>query len=105
MSQETVKDKWMEYAVNEERQEISEGGREMAQYIRDLYNSGAKLWTKEIFRSVEADLGREPRPQDIVVRSSMHFWDNLFLSLVSPLLIIRVISEWGAKSQTDSFRR
>jgi len=49
---------------------ISDGGRELAQYIRDLYASGAKLWTKDMFRDIEAELSKEPRPPTIMIRSS-----------------------------------
>ncbi|CAH0047812.1 unnamed protein product [Clonostachys solani] len=41
----------------------------MAQYVKDLYASGARLWTKEMFRNVEADLAKEPCPEEVMIRS------------------------------------
>ncbi|CAG9986331.1 unnamed protein product [Clonostachys byssicola] len=38
-------------------------------YIEALYNSGAKLWTKEMFVSVEAELSKQPLPQFVELRS------------------------------------
>jgi hypothetical protein len=40
-------------------------------YIEALYNSGAKLWTKEMFVSAEAELAKQPLPRFIELRSSM----------------------------------
>jgi hypothetical protein len=42
----------------------------MAQYVKDLYASGARLWTKEMFRNIEADLAKEPWPEEVMIRSS-----------------------------------
>lgn len=42
----------------------------MAQYVKDLYASGARLWTKEMFRKIEADLAKEPYPEEVMIRSS-----------------------------------
>ncbi|KAK7226980.1 hypothetical protein V2G26_014983 [Clonostachys chloroleuca] len=41
----------------------------MAQYVKDLYASGARLWTKEMFRKIEADLAKEPYPEEVMIRS------------------------------------
>ncbi|KAK7212434.1 hypothetical protein V2G26_019612 [Clonostachys chloroleuca] len=38
-------------------------------YIDALYNSGAKLWTKEMFVSAEAELAKQPLPRFIELRS------------------------------------
>ncbi|KAL1311468.1 hypothetical protein AAFC00_004411 [Neodothiora populina] len=48
---------------------ISQEGRELAQYIKDLYSSGAKMWTKYMFYDIEAVLVREPRPHYTLIRS------------------------------------
>ncbi|KAH7324791.1 hypothetical protein B0I35DRAFT_424977 [Stachybotrys elegans] len=42
-----------EPAQSPEDRTITEEGRRAAQYIRDLYESGAKLWTKESLREIE----------------------------------------------------
>ena len=55
------------------RQEISDESKALAQYIRDLYDSGAKLWTKEMFRDIEAELAKEPLPDYVMNRSSKFF--------------------------------
>ncbi|CAH0041332.1 unnamed protein product [Clonostachys rhizophaga] len=41
----------------------------MVQYVKDLYASGARLWTKEMFRNIEADLAQEPYPEEVMIRS------------------------------------
>jgi hypothetical protein len=56
--------------MSQDHNEISESGRELAQYVRDLYASGAKLWTKDMFRDIEAELAKEPKPDAIMIRSS-----------------------------------
>jgi len=50
--------------------DVSEEAREMAKYVQDLYNSGERMWTKEMFRDIEAELAKEPRPHAIMIRSS-----------------------------------
>jgi hypothetical protein len=49
---------------------ISPEGRELGQYVRDLYASGAKLWTVEALRHVEEELTKDPRPESVMIRSS-----------------------------------
>lgn len=49
---------------------ISAAGRELGQYVRDLYASGARLWTKEMFRDIEAELAKEPKPVAVMILSS-----------------------------------
>jgi hypothetical protein len=86
-------------AVGIQHQEISEGSRELAQYVRDLYASGAKLWTKDMFRDIEAELAKEPKPHAVMIRSSTHI-PGLFVAL-STLFDpnnSRYCSEWGAKA-------
>lgn len=79
-------------AVGIQRQEISEGGRVLAQYVRRLYDSGAKLWTKEMFRDIEAELAKEPKPHAVMIRSSKQIPEplvalsNLFDANNFPLL-------------------
>lgn len=51
---------------------ITEEGRELGQYVRDLYASGAKLWTKEMFQDVESQLAQVPLPETIMIRSSTY---------------------------------
>ncbi|CAG9983969.1 unnamed protein product [Clonostachys byssicola] len=41
----------------------------MAQYVKDLYASGARLWTKEMFHNIEADLAKDPYPEEVKIRS------------------------------------
>jgi hypothetical protein len=78
--------------VGIQRQEISEGGRVLAQYVRRLYDSGAKLWTKEMFRDIEAELAKEPKPHAVMIRSSKQIPEplvalsNLFDANNFPLL-------------------
>ncbi|CAH0046347.1 unnamed protein product [Clonostachys solani] len=43
--------------------------REEIAYIKALYNSGAKLWTKEMFALAEAELAKQPIPRFIELRS------------------------------------
>ncbi|VUC37014.1 unnamed protein product [Clonostachys rosea] len=40
-------------------------------YIESLYNSGAKLWTKEMFALAEAELAKQPIPQSVELRSTV----------------------------------
>lgn len=49
---------------------ISDNGRQLAQYVRDLYDTGARMWTKDMFRDLEADLAKDPRPNITMIRSS-----------------------------------
>ncbi|VUC26884.1 unnamed protein product [Clonostachys rosea] len=42
----------------------------MIQYVKDVYASGARIWTKESLRSIESDLAKDPCPEEIMVRSS-----------------------------------
>lgn len=58
--------------TNPKEDETTEEGRKIVQYIRDLYDSGAKLWTKDMFRDAEREMARDPRPRSIQVRSSMY---------------------------------
>ncbi|KAK7415735.1 hypothetical protein QQX98_005648 [Neonectria punicea] len=45
------------------------GGRnlKLANYVRDIYDSGAKMFTKDMFRQLEADLAKDPRPDKISI--------------------------------------
>ncbi|CAH0058872.1 unnamed protein product [Clonostachys solani] len=43
--------------------------QELVRWIKDLYASGAKLWTKEMLSDVEAELTQNPVPQTISLRS------------------------------------
>ena len=76
-----------------DREEISEGGRQLAQYVQDLYASGAKLWTKDMFRDIEAELAKEPKPHAIMIRSSKRiprlFVAFLFFSILTiPVIVV-----------------
>ena len=64
MSQNIAKNK------PQDREQIGERGRQLAQYVQDLYASGARLWTKDMFRDIEAELAKEPKPHAIMIRSS-----------------------------------
>ncbi|KAM5360946.1 hypothetical protein ACJZ2D_013400 [Fusarium nematophilum] len=48
---------------------ISQRGHEVLRYIRNLYASGAKLWTKDMFLRIEEDLAKAPQPASVMVRS------------------------------------
>ncbi|CAH0005498.1 unnamed protein product, partial [Clonostachys byssicola] len=41
----------------------------LVQWIKDLYASGAKLWTKEMLSDIEAELAQNPVPKTISIRS------------------------------------
>jgi hypothetical protein len=46
--------------------------QELVQWIKDLYASGAKLWTKEMLSDIEAELAKNPLPETISIRSSAY---------------------------------
>ncbi|KAK6083946.1 hypothetical protein SCUP515_01642 [Seiridium cupressi] len=48
---------------------ITQKGLELAQYVRDMYDSGARLWTKDMFQNIEAELAKEPQPKSVTIRS------------------------------------
>ncbi|KAK9787177.1 hypothetical protein SCARD494_10707 [Seiridium cardinale] len=48
---------------------VTKKGLELAQYVRDMYDSGARLWTKDMFRNIEAELAKEPQPKSVTIRS------------------------------------
>jgi hypothetical protein len=68
-----------EYGLSEE---ASEQGRRMAQYIRDVYDSGAKLWTKDMFHDAEREMAKDPRPASIQLRSSKYMRIPLTRNLI-----------------------
>ena len=84
-----------------EQEEISAQGKELAQYVRDLYDSGAKLWTKEMFRDIEAELAKDPLPHAVMIRSSKLIRDTTSSEL--PILYefntLRCCSEWSRQTQ------
>ncbi|CAI6096278.1 unnamed protein product [Clonostachys chloroleuca] len=43
--------------------------QELVQWIKDLFASGAKLWTKEMLSDIEAKLAQNPLPETISIRS------------------------------------
>lgn len=66
-----------------QNKEESKQGREIVQCIENLYLSAAKLWTKEMFRDIEEQLAKEPRPDAVMMRSSTNISD--LPSLIHPL--------------------
>jgi hypothetical protein len=84
-----------------ERQEITAAGKELVQYIQDLYNSGAKLWTKEMFHDVEAELAKEPKPHAIMIRSSKQILKHAVTISILCKVNSRCYSEWGTQTQAD----
>lgn len=50
--------------------DLTEHGRQLGQYVRDLYNAGGKLFDKETFRETEEAVAVVPRPAIIQIRSS-----------------------------------
>ncbi|KAK7430498.1 hypothetical protein QQZ08_003017 [Neonectria magnoliae] len=56
----------------------------LANYVRDVYASGAKMFTKDMFRQMEADLAKDPRPDRISVCSMNGMARSMSLSPYSP---------------------
>jgi len=54
------------------QREIDDDSKALIQFIQELYDSGAKLWTKEMFCNIEAELAKEPLPDYIINRSSKY---------------------------------
>ncbi|KAI1859063.1 hypothetical protein JX265_010540 [Neoarthrinium moseri] len=48
---------------------VTKHGLEVVQYIKGLYDSGAKIWTKEMFQNIEAELANDIKPSSVMVRS------------------------------------
>lgn len=66
----------------EENQEVTELGRNMTDYVRDLYESGKKLWDKKWFDYVESELAKEPQPSWVYFRSSKYISCNSACSTI-----------------------
>ena len=49
---------------------ISPRGKELGQYLQDLYDSGAKLYTKQMFSDIEEQLTNGEKSDFLVLRSS-----------------------------------
>ena len=49
---------------------LAEERRRLAQYVRDLYDSGAKMYTRDMFRDLDWELAKEPMPDTVMLRSS-----------------------------------
>lgn len=56
------------YRKNNRR--LTEQGKELGNYIRDLYDLGYKLYSKDTFRDLEAALAADPKPATFMLRSS-----------------------------------
>lgn len=84
-------------AVREEvyrrnNRKLTKQGVQLGQYVRDVYDAGGKLFTKENFRYLEAQVALDPKPETIMIRSSMPYPSSLpsFSSLVITKNIINV---------------
>jgi hypothetical protein len=63
-------------AVREEvyrrnNRQLTGQGVQLGQYVRDIYDAGGKLFTKDNFRYLEAQVALDPKPETIMIRSSM----------------------------------
>lgn len=49
---------------------LTEQGKQLGQYVRNLYDTGEKLFNKDTFQEVENVLAADPRPAIVQIRSS-----------------------------------
>lgn len=63
------------YAIRAEvdrmnNRDLTEHGKELGQYVRGMYDSGVKMYDKDMFREAEDAVAVDPRPEVIHIRSS-----------------------------------
>ncbi|KAH8658046.1 hypothetical protein BX600DRAFT_514569 [Xylariales sp. PMI_506] len=55
--------------ILEEDSKSAEQGERLARIVKDLYASGAKMWTKEMFSDIEQELSKKPMPDFVRIRT------------------------------------
>lgn len=52
---------------------LTEQGKELGQWLRGLYDSGVRMYDKDMFRELEDAAAVQPRPDIVHLRSSTSF--------------------------------
>ncbi|KAH9901896.1 hypothetical protein F4778DRAFT_738052 [Xylariomycetidae sp. FL2044] len=93
------------------RTKYNEHGQALANKIREMYESGAKLYAKDMFRDMEAHLARDPKPKTIMLRSmndvigeeEIHFPDDPYYNSLISDPVFQKIQDLVSEAETRGY--